>query len=337
VLATSKIEFDIVADNRPNSLLSTEEIIQQCRARALANAANSTSDIRGLPLVDESKDGTPCAWVKFGPPTIMAEARTQNYVAQAVNGDATAPVRVPYVYLSFTSHDWGYIVMEYIDGVICSHADARLIAAAVQFLVNVRAPTAQPGPIGGGPICHDFFIDRESSLTYSSVRMLENHVNGVECSPHSASYTVAGDYWMITPLTQILKHVGRPNRVRLGPEVEEHGLRLCLSDMTRNNFIKDRNNTIVAIDFGASCFLPVSFFDLALRNPDYFTQLLRARIRRSKSNQLNALLAASQSLAPFGMDKIGEHISLLSLFLARRRKFDVYRTGVPPELKQTAK
>jgi hypothetical protein len=109
----------------------------------------------------------------------MAEARTQNYVAQIVNGDAAAGVRVPYVYLFFMSRHWGFIVMEFIDGVICKNANAKLVAAAVQSLITIRAPTAQPGPIGGGPICHDFFIDRESSVTYSSVELLEKHINGM--------------------------------------------------------------------------------------------------------------------------------------------------------------
>lgn len=188
----SEIQFDIVADNRPNNLPSAEEIIRQCRVAALANAADSTYYLRGIPLVDERENDIPRTWVKFGSPSIMAEARTQNYVAQVVNGDGAAPVRVPYVYLSFTSKDTGYIVMEYIDGVICRNADVRLVAAAVQFLINIRGPTAQPGPIGGGLICHDFFIDRKSSLTYSSVGMLENHINGVSPSSHSASDNYRG-------------------------------------------------------------------------------------------------------------------------------------------------
>jgi hypothetical protein len=142
---------------------------------------------------------------------------------------------------------------------------------------------------------------------------------------------------MITLLTQILKLERRAHRVSLGPEVEKYGLRLCLSDMNRNNFIKDRKNKIVALDFGASCFLPVSFFDFALRNSDHFTQLLRTRIPRPESKQLNALLVASYSLVPYGTNKIGEHISLPSLFLATRRKFNVYCTCVPPELKEAAK
>jgi hypothetical protein len=141
----SKMKLDIVADNKPNNLPSAEEIIQQCKTCALANAANSTSDKRGVSLVDESKDGAACAWVKFGPCITMAEARTQHYVAQVVNGDDAAAVRVPYICLSFESHGWGYIVMESIDGVICSDADARLVAAAVQFLDYPGADhTARP-------------------------------------------------------------------------------------------------------------------------------------------------------------------------------------------------
>lgn len=86
----SKIKLDIVADNKPNNLPSAEEIIQQCKTCALANAANSTSDKCGVSLVDESKDGAACVWVKFGPSITMAEARTQQYVAQVVNGDDAA-------------------------------------------------------------------------------------------------------------------------------------------------------------------------------------------------------------------------------------------------------
>jgi hypothetical protein len=104
--------------------------------------------------------------------------------------------------------------------------------------------------------------------------------------------------------------------------------------MNRNNFIKDHNNKIVAIDFGASCFLPVSFFDLALRNPDYFTQLLRTRITRPESKQLEALLVASFSLVPYGTNNLGEHICLLPFFSCQETgNFNMYHTGVPSELK----
>ncbi|KAH9936918.1 hypothetical protein B0H21DRAFT_758488 [Amylocystis lapponica] len=90
--------------------------------------------------------------------------------------------------------------------------------------------------------------------------------------------------------------------------------------MNRANFMKDGEGKIVALDFGATCFLPVSFFELALCNPDSFTQLLRPLIARPSTTQLDALWGASRSLVPYGTDKIGEHISLLSLSFARRLK-----------------
>jgi len=90
--------------------------------------------------------------------------------------------------------------------------------------------------------------------------------------------------------------------------------------MNRANFMKDREGKIVALDFGATCFLPVCFFDLALCNPDPFTQRLRRLIVRSASMQLDALWLASRSLVPYGTNNIGKHISSLSLSLARRLK-----------------
>jgi hypothetical protein len=85
--------------------------------------------------------------------------------------------------------------------------------------------------------------------------------------------------------------------------------------MNRANFMKDRESKIVALDFGATCFLPVSFFELALCNFDPFTQLLRPLIVRPTSTQVDALLVASGSLVPYNTNNIGEHISLLSLSL----------------------
>jgi hypothetical protein len=76
--------------------------------------------------------------------------------------------------------------MELIEGEICSDADASFVAAAVQFLITIKGLTERPGPIGGGPVCHDFFIERESSVTYSSVDLLESHINGVSSRLHSA-------------------------------------------------------------------------------------------------------------------------------------------------------
>jgi hypothetical protein len=163
-----QIDFDFVAENKPHNLPSAEVIIQQCntrRAQAKAANPNPNVDIRGVSLLDESNGGAAYAWVKVAPSVSMAEARTQHYIAQVVNGNADAAVRVPYVYLSFESRGWGYIVMEFIDGVTCGNADASLVAAAVTSLINIQAPTVVPGPVGGGHIYHNFFIDRESSVS----------------------------------------------------------------------------------------------------------------------------------------------------------------------------
>lgn len=90
---------------------------------------------------------------------------------------------LPYGSLVFTLPSsrggYGYIVMEYIDGSICDKNDVALVAAAVQSLISVQCPTRQPGPVGGGPIGHRFFVEWNSSLTYPSVALLEAHINGV--------------------------------------------------------------------------------------------------------------------------------------------------------------
>jgi hypothetical protein len=177
----SQINLVIDGDNKPVNLPAPKEIVQQCRdaARARSSAANSDSNnLRGVPLVDESR-GAAYAWVKYGRSIAMSEALTQHFVGQAINGDADAAVRVPCVYLAFLSGSYGYIVMEYIDGSICDDSDVKLVAAAVKSLIAVRGPTTKPGPVGGGPIVHRFFVEWKSSMTYDSVRELEQHVNGV--------------------------------------------------------------------------------------------------------------------------------------------------------------
>ena len=112
--------------------------------------------------------------------------------------------------------------------------------------------------------------------------------------------------------------------------------------MNRTNFIKDCWGRIVALDFGASCFLPPSFFHFALREGDNFTLRIARLVEHPKSTQLNAMLTASYALVPYGTNEIGERISLFSfLFLASRslarRLTSMYFTGLPPELKRRAK
>ena len=78
----------------------------------------------------------------------------------------------------------------------------------------------------------------------------------------------------------------------------------------------DCEGRIVAIDFGATCFLPRSFFDLALflcHRPPALVRLLD----RPRPEHLNAMLEAHVILLLHGTNKIGEHVSLCSfLFLS---------------------
>ena len=182
MITISQIELVIDGNNKPVNLPDPKAIVQQCRDAAHAqssDAANSYSNyVSGIPLVDESRS-TAYAWVKYGPTVTMGEALTQDFVGQAINGKADAAVRVPCVCLAFRSGNYGYIIMEYIEGSICDDSDAKLVAAAVRSLIAIRGPTAEPGSVGGGPIKHRFFVDWESSLTYRSVQELERHVNGV--------------------------------------------------------------------------------------------------------------------------------------------------------------
>jgi hypothetical protein len=92
-----------------------------------------------------------------------------------------------------------------------------------------------------------------------------------------------------------------------GPEVEEHGLRLCPCDMKRTNFMRDSWGRVVALDFGESCFLPVSFFAFALREGDDFTQRIARWFKHTASTQLGSMLSASYALVPYGTNEIGEH------------------------------
>jgi hypothetical protein len=179
VTTMSQIELVIDADNKPDNLLDPKAIVQQCR-----DANSNSNKLRGVPLVNKSH-GAPYAWVKYGWYTTMGEALTQDFVGKAINGNPNAAVRVPRVYLAFRSGDYGYIVMEYIDGSTCDNSDAKLVAAAVQSLIAIRGPTAEPGPVGRGPIRHRFFVEWKSSMTYHSVQELEQHINGVSVSSSS--------------------------------------------------------------------------------------------------------------------------------------------------------
>ena len=117
----------------------------------------------------------------------MSEALTRDLVWQVLNASPDAAVRVPKVYHAFERGQFGYIVMEYIDGSGCKNSDAPQVAAVVECLIRIKGPTTAPGPIGGGPITHRFFVEWESPVTYDTVEVLEKRVNGVRinCSFHT--------------------------------------------------------------------------------------------------------------------------------------------------------
>jgi hypothetical protein len=168
----SQVKSVILADHRPVSLPDPEHIVELCR--------DAGYDVRGIPLIDESRGrGVASAWVKYGPSVTMGEALTQDWVGQVLNAGPDAAVRIPKVYLAFEHCGFGYIVMEYIDGPACDDSDVLQVAAAVECLIRVEGPTPAPGPVGGGPITHRFFVEWTSSLTYNTVQVLEDHVNGV--------------------------------------------------------------------------------------------------------------------------------------------------------------
>ncbi|KAL0578480.1 hypothetical protein V5O48_003529 [Marasmius crinis-equi] len=272
-----EIKFVILADDRPNNLPPPETIVQLCRAAG--------HDTRGVPLFDESR-GLNLAWVKYGHTVTMSEAHTQDAVWQALNAIPDAPGRIPKVYQAFKSGYRGYIVMEYIDGSECIASDIPQVAAVVECLIGIKGPTAVPGPVGGGPIVHSFFVEWTSDLEYDTVQELEQHVNG------------------------ILAYVDHSERVDFSGEIRD-GLRLCPCDINQTNFLKDRQGRIVAIDFGATNFLPPSFFALAMAMAlDDFTFQVSKHVKFPTSTNLNALLRASYALVPFGTNNIGVPRSL---------------------------
>jgi hypothetical protein len=77
--------------------------------------------------------------------------------------------------------------MQYIDAPDCGEGDHQLVAMAVQTLIIVKGPSSAPGPVGGGRVIHNFFMEWTSPITYETVDELQQHINGV--SEHQFSGT----------------------------------------------------------------------------------------------------------------------------------------------------
>jgi hypothetical protein len=164
-------DFGFLAND---DLPSRDTIVTLCEAAGY--------NCSGIPICNQPS-GPIIAWVKYGPTVTMAEALTQDYVARFLIANSTTDVRVPRVYAAFsrdTSNSAiGYIVMQYIDAPGCGEGDHQLVARAVQTLIGVEGPSSAPGPVGGGPVIHSFFLDGESPITYETVDELQQHINGV--------------------------------------------------------------------------------------------------------------------------------------------------------------
>lgn len=76
------------------------------------------------------------------------------------------------------------------------------------------------------------------------------------------------------------------------------------------------NDRIVAVDFEASSFLPMSFFPMALNHPDSFTRLIRKFVERPESTQTASIELASSLLVKYQSNRIGESHIPLSCFLS---------------------
>jgi len=99
-------------------------------------------------------------------------------------------------------------------------------------------------------------------------------------------------------------------RVNLVADASD-GLFLCPCDIHPGNFKKFPDGTIVAIDFRFSCFLPPSFFSVAMRKEHrLFPQRVAKFVKYTEPEDLTALLSASYYLVPFQKNDIGEPESL---------------------------
>jgi hypothetical protein len=85
------------------------------------------------------------------------------------------------------------------------------------------------------------------------------------------------------------------------------GLRLCPCDINPGNFKKCPDGTVVALDFRATCFLPPSFFAVAMEKATCrFAWKVAKLINDPQSSDFEAMAAASYHLVPYGRNDIGQ-------------------------------
>jgi len=95
------------------------------------------------------------------------------------------------------------------------------------------------------------------------------------------------------------------------------GLYLCPCDIYPGNFKKLPDGKMVALDFGATCFLPPSFFALAMAKErgnfrSDFAEKVAKHVHYPLSGDVLAMLGASYYLVPYGRNDIGRPDSFSS-------------------------
>ena len=169
--------------NIPADFPTHDDIVNSC-AKAGPNRNGVCIQVAGKPRL----------WIKYDKDSVIrGEGRTQAHVAGIMNANPASVVRVPEVHLGFSRGKRGYIVMDFVQGATfakcksskgnCYKNDIKAVAAAVQQLTNIRMPAGTtPGPVGGGRIGNDFFVECLSALEYPTVGHLEAQINEV-CFP----------------------------------------------------------------------------------------------------------------------------------------------------------
>jgi len=138
-----------------------------------------------------------------------------------------------------------------------------------------------PGPVGGGRIGHDFFVDCLSTFKYRKVGQLEAQIN------------------------EVLRPFGNTLRVNFQLETVDD-LVLCPSDPNDSNFMIDDKGKLWAIDFGRTCFLPPSFVPYSLTtSSDVFVQCVARRVNYPLSANLLAMEIASGQMVVFNNNALG--------------------------------
>lgn len=94
------------------------------------------------------------------------------------------------------------------------------------------------------------------------------------------------------------------------PEIARNGLRLCVSDLSLVNFMRDSEDRIVAVDFAGYSFLPPSFFALTHGYPSHLKHHIACILKYPPSTTVVAMVSASCALAPFYSNNVGEPVTL---------------------------